>query len=544
MKKGFENFLWIFAFLIVGVTWLSGLFIDTTGDSGLYSAIVRQMVESGDWLNLKINGQPYDQKPHLFFWLAGIGVQLFGNTNFAFKLFPFLYGLAGIFFTYRLGWQLFSEQAGRFAALISGTSQIFFLYFFDMHTDLVLQTGVVMALWQLAAYFQSKKALNFVLAFIGIGLAMLSKGPIGAVLPFLTVLIYLIAEKDFRQLFHLKWFLGILIVLILISPSLLHLYKSFNLNGLKFYFVSNNIGRITGELAGSSTDYLFYIHTFLWALLPWTPIVILAFVKMAKTRLAGLQNKTYAIGMIGSIMILLLILSVAKGKAPNYFLITVPVFSVLVGWWLADLFQTEHKKQRLAYLITLIFAGFYMLLFVFVGWYLGGRSIILPSMILLGFGFGLFSVIQTKERKFSKLIALLVVISACLNLFLNAKIFPELANYQGGRQVVSMYETHKKPGDKLYNFELEDYNLFFYAKEPVENIEDWNELYKVAATPGSWIYTNEIKAKDIQAMNYKIDTIYQIRQRGMNKVSLKFLNPATREQALEMNYLIVTGGGN
>lgn len=544
MKKGFENFLWIFTFLIVGVTWLAGLFIDTTGDSGLYSAIVRQMVESGDWLNLKINGQPYDQKPHLFFWLAGIGVQLFGNTNFAFKLFPFLYGLAGIYFTYRLGRQLFSEQAGRFAALVAGTSQIFFLYFFDMHTDLVLQTGVVMALWQLAAYFQSKKALNFVLAFIGIGLAMFSKGPIGAVLPFLTVLIYLIAEKDFRQLFHLKWFLGILIVLILISPSLLHLYKSFNLNGLKFYFVSNNIGRITGELAGSSTDYLFYIHTFLWALLPWTPIVILAFVKMAKTRLAGLQNKTYAIGMIGSIMILLLILSVAKGKAPNYFLITVPVFSVLVGWWLADLFQTEHKKQRLAYLITLIFAGFYILLFVFVGWYLGGRSIILPSMILLGFGFGLFSVIQTKERKFSKLIALLVVISACLNLFLNAKIFPELANYQGGRQVVSMYETHKKPGDKLYNFELEDYNLFFYAKEPVENIEDWNELYKVAATPGSWIYTNEIKAKDIQAMNYKIDTIYQIRQRGMNKVSLKFLNPATREQALEMNYLIVTGGGN
>ena len=273
MEKTANQFLWIFAFLLTGLAWLAGLLIDTTGDSGLYSAIVRQMVESGDWFNLKINDAPYLQKPHLFFWLAGLGVQLLGNSNFAFKLFPFLYGLSGIYFTYRFGRQIISVEAGKFAALVAGTSQIFFLYFFDMHTDLVLQTGVVMALWQLAAYFQTQKPLNFVLALVGTGLAMLSKGPIGAVLPFLTVMIFLLAKRDFRQLFHPKWLLGVLIVLVLISPSLLHLYKSFGLSGLKFYFISNNIGRITGELAGSNTDYFFYLHTFLWAFLPWTPIV-------------------------------------------------------------------------------------------------------------------------------------------------------------------------------------------------------------------------------------------------------------------------------
>lgn len=486
LKKGFENILWIFAFLIVAITWLAGLFIDTTGDSGLYSAIVRQMVESGDWFNLKINGQPYDQKPHLFFWLAGVGVQLFGNTNFAFKLFPFLYGLLGIYFTYQLGRQFFSEQAGRFAALVAGTSQIFFLYFFDMHTDLVLQTGVTLALWQLAAYFQNQKPLNFVLAFVGTGLAMLSKGPIGAVLPALTVLIYLLAEKDFRQLFHPKWFLGILIVLVLISPSLLHLYRSFGLSGLKFYFIGNNIGRITGEVAGSSNDYIFYLHTFLWAFLPWTPVVILALVKMAKTRMSGFTHKSFAIGIIGSVLILLLILSVAKGKAPNYFLITVPVFSVFAGWWLAEF-------------------------------------------------------IRLKGQKISKLFASLVIIIAGINLFLNTKLFPELATYQGGKQVINLFEINKKPGDKLYNFVLEDYNLFFYATEKVENIETWEEFYEVAATKGAWIYTHEIKVNDIRSMNYAIDTVYQIRQRGMNEINIEFLNPATRNQALKTNYLVVTG---
>lgn len=523
---------------------MAGLFIDTTGDSGLYSAIVRQMVESGDWFNLKINGAPYLQKPHLFFWLAGLGVQLLGNTNFAFKLFPFLYGLLGIYFIYRLGRQLISGEAGRFAALVAGSSQIFFLYFFDMHTDLVLQTGVTLALWQQAAYFQTQKPLNFVLAFTGIGLAMLSKGPIGAVLPFLTVLIYLLAKRDFQQIFHPKWLLGILIVLVLISPSLLHLYKSFGLNGLKFYFISNNIGRITGEVAGSNTDYFFYLHTFLWAFLPWTPVVILALVKMAKTRLKGFENKEIIAGLLGSVLILLLILSIAKGKAPNYFLITVPVFAVFAGVWLADFERKTFVTQRKFIRFSLVFAGLYSLFFSFAVWFLSDRSLVLPLIILVVSGVGLFLVFKSERNISLRMILFLVIISAGLNLFLNAKVYPELAALQGGRQVLDLFEKHKKPGDKLYNFDLEDYNLFFYSREKVENIETWDEFYKIAATPGSWIYMHEIKMKDFLDMNIKMDMVYQVRQRGMNKVTLRFLNPKTRNQTLITSFLIVTPGNN
>ncbi len=540
MEKTANKFLWIFVFLLIWLTWLTGLLIDTTGDSGLYMAIVRQMVESGDWFNLKINGTPYLQKPHLFFWLSGLGVQLLGNTNFAFKLFPFLYGLVGLYFTYRLGKQLFSEVAGRFAAFVAGTSQIFFLYFFDMHTDLVLQTGVVLSLWQLAAYFQTRKPLNFVLAFAGIGLAMLSKGPIGAVLPFLTVLIYLLAKRDFQQLFHPKWFLGILIVLVLISPSLLHLYKSFGLSGLKFYFISNNIGRITGEVAGSNTDYFFYLHTFLWAFLPWTPIVLISVVKLINTRLKGIKNKEFVAGLSGSVLILLLVLSIAKGKAPNYFLITIPVFSVFTGGWLADFSQRVVEVQKGFLKFYLGFAGLYCLFFAFAVWFLGDRSLVLPLIILIVSGVGLFFVFKSERNIFLRMILFIVIISAGLNLFLNAKVYPELAAFQGGRQVLDLYEKHKKPGDKLYNFDLEDYNLFFYSAEKVENIESWDEFYKVAATPGSWIYTHEIKVKDFVDMKIKMDTVYQIRQCGMNKVNLKFLNPETRDQALITNFLIVT----
>jgi hypothetical protein len=64
----------------------------------------------------------------------------------------------------------------------------------------------------------------------------------------------------------------------------------------------------------------------------------------------------------------------------------------------------------------------------------------------------------------------------------------------------------------------------------------------VADEKGAWIYIDEVKMKDILSMNFKIDTVYQIRQRGLNQVTLKFLNPETREETLITNYLVVTGG--
>jgi general stress protein CsbA len=276
----------------------------------------------------------------------------------------------------------------------------------------------------------------------------------------------------------------------------------------------------------------------LWAFLPWTPVVVISLVKLIKTRLEGLEKIEFAAGLLGSVLILLLVLSIAKGKAPNYFLITVPVFSVFGGWWLADFERKTIAMQRKFRKFYLGFAGLYSLFFAFAVWFPCDRSVFLPLIILAVSGLGLLFILKSEENIFLRMILFLVILSAGLNLFLNVKVYPELTAFQGGRQVLEVFETHKKPGDKLYNFDLEDYNLFFYAKEKVENIDDWNELYKVAATPGSWIYTYQIKVEDIKSLNYKIDTVFQIRQRGMNKITLEFLNPVTRESALENSYLL------
>ena len=537
----FERILWGCAFGLMGLAYGAGLLIDLTGDSALYSAITRQMVESGDWFNLKINGVPYDQKPHLFFWLAGIGVRLFGYTNFAFKLFPFLYGLAGIYFTYCLGKQLYSREAGKLAALFTLTSQMVFLYFFDFHTDSILQTGVVLALWQLAAYLQTKKSIHFVFSFVGVGLAMMTKGPVGVVLPFFAVLFYLLVQKDFRQIFHLKWIPGIAISFLVVSPALIHLYNSFGLDGLKFFFITNNVGRITGEYAGSSTDYFYYTYNALWAFLPWTLWVISALVMEFTEWVKKKNADANGVFLIGGTLLFIIILSIAKGKAPNYFLITIIPFSVLTGKWIGQWNELTQKTRRVLGGSQFIFITFILTALIFVLWVFRWNNLFSNLISLILFVLLLLIPVILKTTFRNQLILSSVILIGSLNLFLNTKVLPELFRFQGARQVLNIFERESDEESQLCNFEVEQYELFFYSKKDVEQIDDWEELKKKMARSGTWLYTNEVKYNDILKMNFQIEKVYEIKYRGMNRVNLAFLNPNTREKALKTNYLIVIG---
>lgn len=540
ISKNFERILWGCAFGLMGLAYVSGLFIDLTGDSGLYAAIARQMVESGDWLNLKINGEPYDQKPHLLFWLAGAGIKLFGNTNFAFKLFPVLWGLAGIYFTFRLGKLLFSDEAGKWAALVAGTSQIFFLYSLDIHTDTVLQAGVALALWQLAEYLKNKKTAAFIFGFLGVGLALLSKGPVGAVLPFFAVLFYLMFKKDFKQLFHPKWGAGVLIVLGVASPALFHLYQSFGREGLQFFFITNNLGRISGAYAGSSTDYLFYLHTLVWAFLPWTVFVLFSLFSEIKSWRAAPTRDAWGIYLLGSVLVLVLILSIARGKAPNYFLIAVVPLSVIVGKWMSAINNLPPGKENVLFRVHGVFLTLLVILFIMAVVVFTETNFGMPVVLFVFAVFLIFSLFKIQKNRIQKVIFPTIVVFGTFTFFLNARVIPGLFKYQGARQAIEIFEKNKKPGDRLCNFEMEEYALFFMAEYPVLQIKDWNQLYEVMDDAGTWLYTNETKYKDIFQMNYEIDTVYQIRQRGMNRISLEFLNPKTRENSLEINYLIKT----
>ncbi len=538
MKINLKNILWAVVFFLVVLAWLFGLFIDLTGDSGLYAAISRQMVESGNWLDLKINSEPYDQKPHLVFWLAGLGIHLFGTTNFAFKIFPFLFGILGIYFTYRLARLLYSETAGKLAALFTGTSQLFFLYFLDIHTDTVLQSAVILSLWQLAAYLKHKKQVHFVLAFTGIGLALLTKGPVGGVLPFFFVLFYLVLKKDFRQLFHFKWLAGIALVLMIILPTLYHLWSNFGTEGLRFYFIDNNIGRVSGAVAGSSTDPFFYLYNLLWAFLPWTLPVFTGLVLEIKSWVNGRNFHLQGASLLGSVLVLFVVYSVARGKAPNYLMILMPPMAVVAAGRVQHALKIKSNRIITALWFHIAILVLLLLLLIVI-WYVikPGDSFlwlfvlnaVVAILVMLFFNY--------EPSLFQRIVFVSVLVTAAFNLYLNKSILPSLFKFQGSRQVLEVLEKDGFKGENLYVFELEEYEIYFYAKD-VRAVNDWEHFFEVLEISGTWIYTNEIKYTDLINLEYEFEKIYIIEQRGMNEINLNFLIHSKRTNTLTNNYLL------
>ena len=152
-------------------------------------------------------------------------------------------------------------------------SLISVLYTMDIHADTPLQVFITFALWQFSEFIQTRKNKHWILGFAGVGFAMLSKGPIGAVIPALAVGGHILLKKDFRLLLNYRWYIGILLSFIILSPALIGLVNQFGWDGLKFF--STTMGRFTYSYSGSQRSG-FLCAQFTLSFLPWCLLFFMA----------------------------------------------------------------------------------------------------------------------------------------------------------------------------------------------------------------------------------------------------------------------------
>jgi 4-amino-4-deoxy-L-arabinose transferase-like glycosyltransferase len=154
-----------------------------TTDPVLYAAIARTMADSGDYLNLKLGEEPYYKKPPLQFWLAAASIKTLGPNVLAVSLFSRLFGLGCVLLTAWLGTRLYGPKVGWVAGLALTTTYIFFRGTGTFRLDSGLTFGILLAIY---GYFSSSKNWGSPVFFLGVAIAILSKGLPG-VLPLLVV---------------------------------------------------------------------------------------------------------------------------------------------------------------------------------------------------------------------------------------------------------------------------------------------------------------------------------------------------------------------
>lgn len=179
-----------------------------------YAEIARKMLETGDWLMPQFDyGVPFWGKPPLSTWLSASSMAAFGVNEFAARLPSFLL-LAGC------GWLVYAFAAlrgGRDQALWSlalfATIGMVFIAAGGVMTDpaLVLGTTLSMAgFWTAVHGAERSRRVAGLAFFTGLGVGLLAKGPVAAVLVFIPVGLATFWTRSWRPAWQrLPWVTGL-----------------------------------------------------------------------------------------------------------------------------------------------------------------------------------------------------------------------------------------------------------------------------------------------------------------------------------------------
>src|SRR5882757_9200483 len=87
-------------------------------DGALYATIAKTIARTGDFINLRVEGKDWLDKPHFPFWMAALSFRLFGINSFAYKFPALLFWGMGAWYTGRLAQSFYGKAVAQLSVLI------------------------------------------------------------------------------------------------------------------------------------------------------------------------------------------------------------------------------------------------------------------------------------------------------------------------------------------------------------------------------------------------------------------------------------------
>ena len=276
---------WLVLFLAAAALLFAGngsLLVTDSVESN-YALTAKEMVLSGDWLSPQIYGHYWYDKPIFFYWLTAAAYKIFGFTEFASRFFPALFGLAGVGLLAWGGSKLYNKRTGFYSALILVSSVEFFLISKSIITDAVLFFFFSATLLFFYLGYRDGKSRYWYLMYAAAGFSVLTKGPIGVLLPGLIITLFLLWQRDWRVLGRVHLLTGTLLCAAIAVPWYLAMYSLHGSDFINTFFGTHNFLRAT--VSEHPRDDVFYYYTLvnMLALFPWSALVPVAVYKWYKS---------------------------------------------------------------------------------------------------------------------------------------------------------------------------------------------------------------------------------------------------------------------
>ena len=302
-------------------------------DEARNAQLALNVVDSGQWLSLSLNQEPYWDKPPLQIWAIAASYQMFGVSQWATRLPGAIASLLTILMTVMIGKRLVGFRAaalGTFLLLITA-GYLFTGRYVTMDATLTATTTATLLLGFLAIRDRMSKPIA-VAAGIACGIGVLTKGPIALVLclPPLIAANWLLAKQPERSKTRNRWAWFIVPTFVVAAPwfiatSLVH--PDF----LSYFFWKHHVVRFSAAFNHRGPFWYYAVGIFLFMfpasyLIPSTA----RFLTSRKPESRLWRTREHGMLLL-SIVWIIGFFTISESKLPTYIVPSFPLICLLMG---------------------------------------------------------------------------------------------------------------------------------------------------------------------------------------------------------------------
>jgi 4-amino-4-deoxy-L-arabinose transferase-like glycosyltransferase len=337
--------------------WGNGIVELTNPDEVFYVGTAKEMVQHQTWVIPYLFDRPQFEKPILTYWLLRISLLIFGDSSFGGRFFPALFGLLGVLATYWIAWLGFGNRRKAFlSAIILMSSFLYVGMARTVFTDMIFSVFIALSL---AAFFWAYqrprwKTVGLVLFYVLSALAVLTKGPLGFLIPFLVVLIFLAVRKEIRFLVSIPSFIGLVLFFLVSVPWYYFMLQQYGQSFIQEFYVNDHLRRLVEAEHGGNDKWYFYPGTMLFGLFPWTIFVGGALVAQARRFFQKQSALVVQVFLLIWVIVVFCVFQPAHSKLVSYIFPLFPALAILTGDYLDDRIRRRGKKMVPLFIVSVI----------------------------------------------------------------------------------------------------------------------------------------------------------------------------------------------
>ncbi len=298
-------------------------------DETIYAQTAADMMHLGEWIVPTANGMQFFEKPPFTYYMMDVCFTIFGENAFAARLPSAIFTLFTALLLFRFGRDTHSPKFGIAAAFIFLSMLEVGILGHAAILDAVLNFFIAACLINYFRWIQKHQKEHMLWCAAMMGAAVSIKGPVGAVVPVLIMLLDRIMVGNLKQtLSNIPWLPALLLFFVCATPWYLMIWVQHGSSFLYEFIVVQNIGRAMNPMQGHGGGWHYYLVVFAISVLPWLmwmPMLIQRWKRQSSDTLDHLIR----FSLLWSAVVLVLF-SFAQTKLPHYISSLYPAIALAI----------------------------------------------------------------------------------------------------------------------------------------------------------------------------------------------------------------------